>query len=300
MDKVLLRPMFRKRYLEEYKISTFKKGGIASIPKFNQGGMSSDQKAILAATFAAPLLQSKTLPGQTNLQATLSSLGEGLALAPTAMLKFKEIEAKKAKGGKGLRSATDQEKADLGYNVKDRLIVKIEDGEVVGIADKPTMGEREKAADRQATLKQADKILTNVQKFNTGPIAGKMQRFGIAVGVNPAAAEFNVQLEEFKKSAIKALRGAQVGPLEEASFSGLLPTIDDPENVIQAKVKVMKEKLEEIDSRLGAGGVVTDPGNFSYYIDAYEKFGIDPSQIGEYDASLPTYKIQEGELVEVQ
>jgi hypothetical protein len=300
MDKVLLRPMFRKRYLKSHKISAFKNGGITNIPKFQEGGLSSDQKAILAATFAAPLLQSKTLPGQSNLSATLSSLGEGLALAPTAMLKFKEIEAKQAKGGKGLRSATDQEKADLGYNVKDRLIVKVEDGDVVGIADKPTMGEREKAADRQATLKQADKILTNVQKFNTGPVAGKMQKFFIAVGANPAAAEFNVQLEEFKKSAIKALRGAQVGPLEEASFSGLLPTIDDPENVIQAKVKVMKEKLEEIDSRLGAGGVVTDPGNFDYYIEAYQKFGIDPEDIGSYDSTLPTYKIEGTELVEVQ
>ena len=163
-------------------------------------------------------MQSKTLPGQTNLQATLSSLGEGLALAPTAMLKVKEIEAKQAKGGKGIRSATAQEKIDLGYNPEDRLIVKFEGDQVVGIADKPTAGERDKAADRKATLRQANKILTNVKKFNTGPIAGKMQRFGIAIGVNPAAAEFNVQLEEFKKSAIKALRGAQVGPLEEASL----------------------------------------------------------------------------------
>ena len=31
-------------------------------------------------------------------------------------------------------------------------------GDVVGIADKPTMGEREKAADRQATLKQGQAI----------------------------------------------------------------------------------------------------------------------------------------------
>ena len=300
MDKVLLRPMFRKRYLAEKKVPAFNEGGIASIPKFNQGGMSSQQKAILAATFAAPLLQSKRMPGQSNLSATLGSLGEGLALAPATMLKFEEIQAKAAKGGKGLRSATDQEKSDLGYNVKDRLIVKVEDGEVVGIADKPTMGEREKAADRQATLKQANKILTNVQKINTGPVAGKFQKMGIAIGINPQVAEFNVQLEEFKKSAIKALRGAQVGPLEEASFSGLLPTIDDPENVIQAKVKVMKEKLEEIDGRLGAGGVVSDPGNFDYYIDAYKQLGIDPANIGSYDSTLPTYKIEGTELIEVQ
>lgn len=300
MDKVLLRPMFRKRYLQEQKVPAFKEGGIAAIQKFNEGGMSSRQKAILAATFAAPLLQSTKAPGQSNLQATLSSLGEGLAMAPATMLKFEEIQAKAAKGGKGLRSATDQEKVDLGYNAKDRLIVKIEDGEVVGIADKPTMGEREKAADRQATLKQANKILKGVQEINTGPIAGKFQRMGIAMGINPQVAEFNVQLEEFKKSAIKALRGAQVGPLEEASFSGLLPTINDPENVIQAKVKVMKEKLEEIDGRLGAGGIVTDPGNFDYYVNAYKTLGIDPANIGNYDATLPTYKIEGTELIEVK
>ena len=42
MDKVLLRPMFKKRYLQTYKIKTFNQGGIAeALPKFQTGGLSS-------------------------------------------------------------------------------------------------------------------------------------------------------------------------------------------------------------------------------------------------------------------
>ena len=55
MDKTLLRPMFKKRYLETKRkhIKTFAKGGITSIPKFQEGGLTNQQKAVIAATFAA-------------------------------------------------------------------------------------------------------------------------------------------------------------------------------------------------------------------------------------------------------
>ena len=80
MDKTLLRPMFKKRYLEtkSKEIKTFAKGGITSIPKFQEGGLTNQQKAVIAATFAAPLLQSTTRPGESNLQGVLRAAGTGL------------------------------------------------------------------------------------------------------------------------------------------------------------------------------------------------------------------------------
>ena len=64
MDKVLTRKMFKDRYFQIHKPKQFNKGGIANIQKFNEGGMSSREKAIIAATFAAPLLQSTQRQGE--------------------------------------------------------------------------------------------------------------------------------------------------------------------------------------------------------------------------------------------
>ena len=41
------------------------------------------------------------------------------------------------------------------------------------------------------------------------------------------AALLNTEIEDFRKSIIKALRGAQVGVAEEASFEAVLPSIND-------------------------------------------------------------------------
>lgn len=297
MDKVLTRKMFRDRYFEYHKPKQFNKGGIANaVPKFQTGGLTDKEKAIYAATFAAPLLQSTRRPGESAISGVARSLGEGLGKLPTTMIALAEAQEKDPV--ESVRSATAAEKSELGYNPKDRLIVKTKDGNITGIADKPTFGEREKAADRQATLKQADKILLGVKQIGSGPIEGRIAKATAALNMNPKAAAFNVTIEEFKKSAIKALRGAQVGPLEEASFNALLPTITDTEDVIVAKVNTMKEKLREIDDRLDASGTVADPGNLEYYTDAFSKLGIsaNPESL-TYDPQLDFYVFEGGELV---
>ena len=296
MEKVLTRKMFRDRYFKMHKPKAFNKGGIANIQHFQTGGLSSKEKAIIAAQFAAPLLQSTQRQGESALSGVLRAVGQGAEKLPTTLVALEE--AQKKEGVETLRSATAAEKKELGYNPKDRLIIKVKDGNITGIADKPTFGEREKASERQSTLKQADKILLGVKEIGSGPIAGRIAKATAALNMNPKAAAFNVTIEEFKKSAIKALRGAQVGPLEEASFNALLPTITDNEDVIIAKVNTMKEKLQEIDGRLDATGVVNDPDNLEYYKDAFSQLGIsaDPESI-TYDPAADLYIFKEGKLV---
>ena len=295
MDSVLTRKMFRDRYFEIHKPKQFNKGGIANIQHFQTGGLSSREKAILAATFAAPLLTSTQRKGEGMLSGVLRAVGEGTAKLPSTLIALEEAQDKEET--ETLRAATAAEKKELGYNPKDRLIVKTKGGNVTGIADKPTFGEREKAAERLSTLKQADKILLGVKQIGSGPIEGRIAKATAALNMNPKAAAFNVTIEEFKKSAIKALRGAQVGPLEEASFNALLPTITDVEDVIVAKVNTMKEKLAEIDGRLDASGVVSDPDNLEYYKDSFSNFGIsaNPESL-TYDPSADLYVFENGKL----
>ena len=289
MEKVLTRKMFRDRYFQIHKPKAFNKGGIANIQHFQTGGLSSREKAIIAAQFAAPLLQSTQRQGESALSGVLRAVGQGAEKLPATLVSLEEAQKKEAV--ETVRSATAAEKKELGYNPKDRLIIKVKGGNITGIADKPTFGEREKAADRSATLKQADKILLGVKEIGSGPLAGRFAKATAALNMNPKAAAF-------KKSAIKALRGAQVGPLEEASFNALLPTITDNEDVIIAKVNTMKEKLAEIDGRLDASGNVSDPGNLEYYKDAFSKLGIsaDPESL-TYDPQLDLYVFEGGKLV---
>ena len=296
MDKVLTRKMFRDRYFEIHKPKQLSKGGILNVQHFQEGGLTSREKAIIASTFAAPLLKSTQRQGEGLLSGVLRSVGEGTEKLTPTLIALEE--AQKKDPVESVRSATAAEKESLGFNKADRLVVKVKDGVVTGIADKPTFGEREKAADRSATLKQADKILLGVREIGSGPVAGRIAKATAALNMNPKAAAFNVTIEEFKKSAIKALRGAQVGPLEEASFNALLPTITDNEDVIIAKVNTMKEKLQEIDSRLDASATVTDPGNLDYYKDAFSELGIsaNPESL-TYDPQLDFYVFKEGKLV---
>jgi hypothetical protein len=222
MDKVLTRKMFRDRYFKIHKPKQFNKGGIANIQHFQEGGMSSREKAIIAATFAAPLLKSTQRQGEGLLTGVLRSVGEGAEKLPSTLIAIQEEKQKNKKSTESIRAATDAEKASLGYNVKDRLIVKVKDGEVVDIKDKPTFGEREKAGKRYTTLSAADDILKDIQEgADSGPVAGRIAKATAALGLNPKAANFNTKLETFRKEAIAALRGAQVGPLEEASFNAI-------------------------------------------------------------------------------
>lgn len=298
MDKVLLRPMFRNRYLKEYKVKKFNQGGIASLtPR---------EKAIYAATFAGPLLQGRQMQGESRISATLRSLGEGVSALPATMLKLEEVAAAKAKANKtkSIRQATVDEKVNiLGFNKNDRVVVKVEGDEITDIVSKPTAGEMKDAAKRQSTLKLADDILGDLGKAEktgrnvSGPLAGKYAKITAALGFNAKAANFNTKLETFRKEAIAALRGAQVGPLEEASFNAILPSITDPENVIYEKIQVSIDKLNEIEDRLGVGGQVTDPGNLDYYTSAFQKFGVNVDDLS-YDPSKDFYSFDaDGNLV---
>ena len=95
MDKVLTRKLFRDRYFKTLKpvIKHFNTGGISALtPK---------EKAIYAATLAAPLLQAKG----SGIGPVFSALGEGIAKLPATIL-----SVEKAKGsGKGVRTLSEEE-----------------------------------------------------------------------------------------------------------------------------------------------------------------------------------------------
>ena len=281
MDKVLTRKLFRKRYFR------------ANPPKkFNNGGLSSLEKGIIAANFAAPLLKSTRSPGQSAISATAQALGTGFENLPDTLIAL--AKAKPA-SVETVRQATDSEKRNLGFSPEDNVNVKVKGGNVVGIASKPTAGERDKAADRADALRSINSIIEGTQKTKTGPISGRLAKTRAFLGFDPDAADLNIEIGNFRKSIIKALRGAQVGPAEEASFNEILPFITDPPNIIRAKMEVAKRKLETIEARLNPNGQVAERLSAEEVAkqDAalFEKFGI-AFNLQPSDSSLPTFDLE--------
>jgi len=281
MDKVLTRKLFRKRYFQ------------ANPPKkFNNGGLSSLEKGIIAASFAAPLLKSTKAPGQSTISATAQALGTGFEKLPDTLL---AIQKAKPDGVETVRQATQGEKVNLGFDVEDNVNVKVKNGVVIGIASKPTAGERDKAADRKDALRSIDAIIAGTQKTKTGPVSGRLAKTRAYLGFDTDAADLNIEIGNFRKSIIKALRGAQVGPAEEASFNEILPFITDPPNIIRAKMKIAKEKLRTIEARLNPGGQVAEQLKAEEIATAdaelFAKFGLAFDLDTTFDANVDTFNL---------
>ena len=156
MDSVLTRKLFRDKYFQLHKPKNFNKGGITSIPKFQTGGFFTPQqeKAILGFTVAQELLEGKQSPGRSNIRGALADLSRGITKLPEAATNLAKARPKAPEPVETIREATAAEKRSLGYNEKDRLIVKVKGDTVTGIADKPTAGERKAATlDNKIQLK---------------------------------------------------------------------------------------------------------------------------------------------------
>ena len=83
MDKVLTRKMFKDRYFQNFKANC------KTFSRWWLGSLSPKEKAIYAATLAAPLLQAKG----KGLVPALAALGEGVGKLPATIL-----SVEKAKG----------------------------------------------------------------------------------------------------------------------------------------------------------------------------------------------------------
>ena len=294
MDKVLTRKLFKDRYFKLHHPKQFNKGGIANIQHFAEGGLSQKEKAILAATFAAPLLQSTRRQGEGILTGVGRALGEGLSKVPSTLIALEE--AKPEGVTEFVRQGTAEEKLNLGFDPEDNVNVKVKNGVITGIASKPTAGERDKAADRKDALASIDAIIEGTKTTKTGPISGRIAKAQAHLGFNPKAASLNIEIGNFRKSVIKALRGAQVGPAEEASFNEILPFISDPPDVIKAKMEVAKRKLQRIEARLNPNGEVAEKLSAEEIAAQdralFEKFGIAFDLDETFDASVPTFTVE--------
>ena len=83
---------------------------------------------------------------------------------------------------------------------------------------------------------------------------GTMAKGDVKKGLKKSS-EFKRKLEDFRYNAIKRLRGAQVGPAEEAKLNEMMPSVKDSPSTRESKMKAVKMKL----SKLKTGGEMKKP-----------------------------------------
>ena len=85
MNKVLMRPLFRKAYLAREKT--------ANVKKFKVGGFSqTERRNLLLTPITSALLQAKTMPGESQLSSLARAFGKGIQPIPNIAMNIKQID----------------------------------------------------------------------------------------------------------------------------------------------------------------------------------------------------------------
>jgi len=229
MDKVLTRKLFKDRYFKNLKptIKHFQEGGISAL--------SPKEKAIYAATLAAPLLQTKG----SGLGPVFTSLGTGLSKLPETIL-----ADEKAKGsGKGVRTLTAEEvKA---YNLPSGTIAQMKGDGTISVVSKPSA---EQIKQIQGG-KRVRSILAKIQQdyYDLGKPVGfaDLNRiratFGKAGGseYSKSYASMKGKIQQATSFITQAISGAAVSEQEAKRITKLIPQLGDTEATFEGKMAAL-------------------------------------------------------------
>ena len=257
MDKVLTRKMFKDRYFKSLKptVKHFQAGGL--------GSLSPKEKAIYAATLAAPLLQAKG----KGLAPALSALGEGVGKLPATIL-----SVEKAKGSKRLRTLSESELKD--YKLPTGTVAQIDGDGKITVVSKPSAEQMKELRGYKRTrglLSEIAKDYVALEKpvgpADLGRIRGLIGKYsGSDYGKKYAG--FKTKIDQATIFLTQAISGAQVSDQERERIKELIPQVGDTERVFEAK-------LESLEKYLGAAQNISEEtgGDITSAIEVLEKNG---------------------------
>ena len=278
MDEVLTRKMFRDRYFKTLKptIKHFQEGGL--------GSLSPKEKAIYAATLAAPLLQAKG----KGLAPALEALGEGVGKLPATIL-----SVEKAKGeGVGVRTLGDAELAN--YKLPKGTVAQIDSAGKITVVSKPTSKELEERRGFESTRRLLGDITQDYINLGKPVGPGDLNRlrgfFGKAAGTDYAKqyAGFKTKIDQATIFLTKAVSGAQVSDQERERIKELIPQVGDTERVFEAKVEALEKYLgtaQDISENTGGSfqtaiEIIDSQGGVSQFIDFTQPVGYEKTKSG--------------------
>jgi len=229
MDKVLTRKMFKARYFKSLKptIKHFQAGGL--------GSLSPKEKAIYAATLAAPLLQAK---GE-GIGPALSALGEGVGKLPATIL-----SVEKAKGsGKSVRTLTDKEL--VAYNLPKGTVAQVDGTGKISVVSKPSAESIKQIQGSKRVRTILSRIGDDYYKLGKPVGFGDLGRIRASIGkvggsqFSKDYGAFKSRIQQATSFVTQAISGAAVSEQEAERITKLIPQVGDTEATFEAKLQAL-------------------------------------------------------------
>ena len=308
MEKTLLRPLFRKKYLDSIKPKKLKIGGLANIKKFQEGGEVQEdsindnmifspeqERAIMGMQLASSLLGGVRKPGQSLFAGAVGDIAKGVTSLPATAVQLAKIRPKKKKS---FRTMTKEEVKAKGLPPGTVAQIEESTGEFQ-IKSKPTEGQMKELRENKkvlGVLNSADRLYNKLGKpVGPGSIPSRVAyTIGRLAGTQSAKdyAKMTAQLEQTKSFFLKAISGAQVSEQEFKRVESFMPTTGDTVVSFDAKMEALKEYSNT------AIALATDAGmDMELAFQVMDAKGITENISNKYKQAV-TYK-KEGDAIDI-
>ena len=243
MDKVLTRKMFRDRYFKSHKPKQYNKGGIANIQHFQEGGMSQRDKAIIAATFAAPLLQATQRPGESRARGVARAFGQGLEKLPATLIALDKNKPKKAAR---LMTEAELKAAKLPKGTS----AQIDSEGKINVISKPSADALKSAFGAKQIKAILGDVATKYIELDkpVGPLSYRtISPITNVLGTKGARkfAELKADIQKTTSFLGKAISGAAVSEQEAKRIEKMIPQLGDTEVTFEGKMKALNNYLNQ-------------------------------------------------------
>jgi len=230
MDKVLTRKMFKDRYFKSLKptVKHFQAGGL--------GSLSPKEKAIYAATLAAPLLQAKG----KGLAPALSALGEGVGKLPATIL---SVEKQKGTALDRSRTLTDAELVD--YNLPKGTVAQVDGKGKITVVSKPSAESIKQIQGSKRVRTILSRIGDDYYRLGKPVGFGDLSRIRASLGkvggsqFSKDYGAFKSRIQQATSFVTQAISGAAVSEQEAERITKLIPQVGDTEATFEAKLQAL-------------------------------------------------------------
>jgi|DEB0MinimDraft_4_1074332.scaffolds.fasta_scaffold05932_4 hypothetical protein len=286
MDKVLTRKLFRQKYFQSHlPVKKYQEGGIASLtPR---------EKAIYAATFAAPLLQARQAKGQTRLSSLLEAFGKGVEQLPATIMAIE-----KSKPSQAMRLLTPAEVKAAGLTEGTVAQVGPEGIKVVQAPSAEEVKQTQAARRVQSIIGNIEKGYYTLGK-PVGPLGLDVNRIRAVLG-RAGTSEYSKQYGKLKASIqqatsfiSQAISGAAVSEQEAKRIQKMIPQLGDTEVTFEAKLETLGNYFKAAEQIAQGNNITLDQA-----MNSMEQTGAS-DQFLDVDLSKVVTLKKEGDVIDV-
>ena len=251
MDKVLTRKLFRQKYFQsQLPVKKYQEGGIASLtPR---------EKAIYAATFAAPLLQARQAKGQTRLSSVLEAFGKGVEQLPATIM-----AVEKSKPSQAMRLLTPAEVKAAGLTEGTVAQVGPEGIKVVQAPSAEEVKQTQAARRVQSIIGNIEKGYYTLGK-PVGPFLTDPKRIGAVLGRAGGAdysknyGKLKADIQQATSFISQAISGAAVSEQEAKRIEKMIPQLGDTEVTFEAKLETLNNYFKNAEQIAKGNNIAID------------------------------------------